>query len=414
MKQETAAFVSELLAELSEFGHDGSGGVTRLLYSEAWQNAQAYLSNRMKEQGLNVRVDRVGNLYGRLEGSNRNAPVVLTGSHIDSVVSGGRYDGTYGIAAGLAALAYLKETYGEPLHTLELVSFCEEEGSRFPLAYWGSGNATGIYEWDSGEGVYDSDGISLRQAMEGAGFGRADLPDCRRSDIGAFVELHIEQGPVLEKQRKRLGIVDAIVGQRRYAVTVQGEANHAGTTPMNMRKDALLGVSEMIMQLEADAIICGEPLVATVGRIDCAPNTPNVIPGSVGFTVDIRHSEEQLLQQFSESILDKFKEIAKWRGLEVSISPWLEAKSAPMHQALTDRLERISQDLSLTCRRISSGAGHDAQLFTAICPTAMLFVPSKAGISHSPLEYTSPEELADGVSVLAAFLYELAYEGKLP
>lgn len=414
MKQDAASFVSLLLEELASFGTDDKGGVTRLLYSDEWRQAQLFLAERMRMLGMEVRFDQVGNLFGRLQGSAKDAPVILTGSHIDTVRSGGRYDGAYGIAAGIAALTYLKDTYGQPVNTLEIVSFCEEEGSRFPLTYWGSGNMTGLYDLKHGLNVYDTDGISLHQAMEEAGFARTEQAPCSTEGLGAFVEIHIEQGPVMERQRKRIGIVEAIVGQRRYAVTVHGETNHAGTTPMSMRKDALVGVAEMILQLEADAIICGEPLVATVGRIDCVPNTPNVVPGSIGFTVDIRHTDDAVITEFCDTVFGKFKEMAKWRGLELTIVPWLEAKPAPMHRELSDRLERISNELSLPYRRMVSGAGHDAQLFTSVCPTAMLFVPSKDGVSHSPQEYTSPEELADGVSVLAALLYELAYEGKLP
>ncbi|MFX3634740.1 MAG: allantoate deiminase [Candidatus Pristimantibacillus sp.] len=414
MKQEAASFVSHLLEELSLFGADDNGGVTRLLYSSEWLQAQIFLAERMQELGMEVRFDQVGNLFGKLAGTDVNAPVILTGSHIDTVRSGGNYDGAYGIAAGIAALKYLKDTYGQPAHSLEIVSFCEEEGSRFPLTYWGSGNMTGMYEWQGGNQVFDTAGLSLHEAMEGAGFGKPEQVHSRRYDLGAFVEIHIEQGPVMERQRKRIGIVEAIVGQRRYAITVRGEANHAGTTPMSMRHDALVGTSEMILQLEADAIVCGEPLVATVGRIDCVPNTPNVVPGSINFTIDVRHTDETVLSEFCDMILAKCKDIAKWRGLELTIVPWLEAKPAPMNKALSDRLERIANDLSLSYRRMVSGAGHDAQLFTSVCPTAMLFVPSRAGISHNPQEYTSPEELADGVSVLAALLYELAYEGKLP
>jgi allantoate deiminase len=183
---------------------------------------------------------------------------------------------------------------------------------------------------------------------------------------------------------------------------------------MSMRHDTLVGAAEMILQLEADALVCGEPLVATVGRIECIPNTPNVVPGEVSFTVDVRHIDEAVIAKFCENAIAKFNEIAKWRGLELSIVPWLEAKPAPMNKELSDKLERISNDLSLPYRRMVSGAGHDAQMFTSHCPTAMLFVPSQSGISHSPQEFTSPEELAEGVSVLAALLYELAYEGILP
>ncbi|WP_336785909.1 allantoate deiminase [Paenibacillus sp. MMO-177] len=414
MEQEAASFVSRLLDELATFGADEQGGVTRLLYTPEWLQAQLFLAEKMKSLGMEVRFDRVGNLFGRLEGSSKEAPVVLTGSHIDTVRSGGHYDGAYGIAAGIAAVTYLKDTYGQPVNTLEIVSFCEEEGSRFPLTYWGSGNMTGVYDWQSGGIVFDSEGVSLQEAMEAAGFGKPEQDASKREDIGAFVEIHIEQGPVLERQRKRIGIVEAIVGQHRYVVTVRGETNHAGTTPMSMRHDALVGAAEMILQLEADALVFGEPLVATVGRIECIPNTPNVVPGEVSFTVDVRHIDEDVIAKFCDHAIAKFNEIAKWRGLELSIVPWLEARPAPMNKELSDKLERISNDLSLPYRRMVSGAGHDAQMFTANCPTAMLFVPSQSGISHSPQEYTSPEELAEGVSVLAALLYELAYEGILP
>ncbi|QAY65722.1 allantoate deiminase [Paenibacillus protaetiae] len=414
MKQEAASLVIQLLEELGAIGADPDGGVTRLLYSPEWLQAQLFLAERMKQLGLEVRFDRVGNLYGKLQGRYQGSPVILTGSHIDTVRSGGYYDGAYGIAAGIAALTYLKDTYGEPNYTLEVVSFCEEEGSRFPLTYWGSGNVSGLYSWDGCPPITDRNQISLKEAMESSGFGKAELPEAVRDDLAAFVELHIEQGPVLEKMRKHIGIVEAIVGQRRYGITVRGETNHAGTTPMPMRKDALVGAAEMMMQLEADALLYGEPLVATVGRVEAVPNVPNVVPGEVAFTVDIRHHDEQVLEEFSSQILGKFKEIAKWRGLEMSEVSWLEAKPAPMHKALGDRLEKISGDLSLSYRRLVSGAGHDAQLFSAVCPTAMLFVPSKGGVSHSPEEYTAPEELAEGVSVLAALLYEMAYEEKLP
>ncbi|MFF2482504.1 allantoate deiminase [Paenibacillus sp. NPDC058071] len=412
MKRDAAAFVCELLEGLARFGAEEGGGVTRLLYSPEWLKAQHYLAEKMEGLGLDVYFDRVGNLIGRMEGTSSRDPVVLTGSHIDTVRFGGRYDGAYGIAASIAAVTYLQETYGQPVKTVEVVSFCEEEGSRFPLTYWGSGNMVGNYDWSNGEAVFDGDGVSLAEAMAAAGFGRPEQPAACRVDIGAFVEIHIEQGPVLEKQRKRIGIVETIVGQRRYAVKVQGASNHAGTTPMSLRRDALAGAAEMILQLEADALLYGELLVATAGRIDCAPNAPNVVPGSVGFTVDVRHADEATLSDFCEMMLSKFKEMAQWRGLELQIVPWLTAKPAPMHAGLSGMAERIAQDLSLPNRRMVSGAGHDAQLFSSLCPTALLFVPSQAGVSHSPDEYTSPEELADGVSVLAALLYELAYEGK--
>ncbi|MCD9023327.1 allantoate deiminase [Cohnella silvisoli] len=400
-----------LLEKLATFteGTEATGGVTRLLYTQPWKEAQAFLAETMTEAGLDVRFDKVGNLFGRLQGSNPDVPVILTGSHIDTVRNGGKLDGAYGIMGGIAALKYLKETHGTPIHTLEVVSFCEEEGSRFPIAYWGSGNVTGLFDPHSGQELLDVEGTSLQSAMEASGFGLRGQPDCKRGDLGAFVELHIEQGVILERMAKQIGIVEAIVGQRRYSVSLRGEANHAGTTPMNMRSDAMACAAEMIVRLELLAARAAA-LVATVGRIQAAPNIPNVIPGTVEFTLDIRHDNEGTLSWFCDYLFQEYEDIANRRGLGLAITPWLATTPVPMDRSLAEQIEQVCGKLSLSHRRMFSGAGHDAQLFSPICPTAMIFVPSKAGISHSPDEYSSPEQLSDGVSVLASLLYEMAYE----
>jgi allantoate deiminase len=401
----------ELLDRMASFseGTETKGGVTRLLYTKPWEEAQAYLAERMREAGLEVRWDKVGNLIGRLQGSDSDAPIILTGSHIDTVRNGGTLDGAYGIAGGIIALQYLKEAYGTPIRTLEVVSFCEEEGSRFPIAYWGSGNMTGQLDWRSAEELLDSEGVSLLSAMEQSGFGQEHQTECRRSDLGAFVELHIEQGVILERMAKQIGIVEAIVGQRRYTVTLKGEANHAGTTPMNMRTDAMAGAAEMIARLEVLAARAAS-LVATVGRIQITPNIPNVIPGAVEFTLDIRHDNEGTLSWFCDYLFQEYEDITHRRSLALSITPWLATTPVPLSRELTAQIEKICDKLSLTHRRMFSGAGHDAQLFASSCSSAMIFVPSRGGISHSPDEYSSPKQLADGVSVLASLLHEMAYE----
>ncbi|AJY77755.1 allantoate amidohydrolase [Paenibacillus beijingensis] len=385
-------------------------GVTRLLYTGAWREAQHYLAERMREFGLTARFDRVGNLYGRLQGTDPASKVILTGSHIDTVRSGGHYDGAYGIAAGIAALVSLKERFGPPRRTLEVVSLCEEEGSRFPLSYWGSGNATGVYDLRSAATYADPDGVTMQAAMEASGFGADAQPDPLRDDLEAFVEAHIEQGVILERTGERIGIVSAIVGQRRYTLTLEGEANHAGTTPMTMRQDALAGTAEMMLAAETEALRHGEPLVATIGRLNVKPNTPNVVPGAVSFTLDVRHSDEAELSAFCELLLGQFEAIAAKRSLKLTCDLWMNAKPAPMDEELSGRLQSICAAKGMAHRTMVSGAGHDAQLFSAVCPTAMLFVPSRRGISHSPDEYSSPEALADGLGVLTELLYQLAYE----
>lgn len=404
----------EMLEELAAFSAPGPG-VTRLLYTEEWSEAQFFLMEKMAGFGLEVKADRVGNVYGRLSGCDSDQKVILTGSHIDTVVNGGKYDGAYGIAAAIAALYYLQQTFGNPKRTLEVVSFCEEEGSRFPLAYWGSGHVTGRYDGSEAETCADAEGITLKEAMtefslvEGITDDNASLSPVVRNDIGAFVELHIEQGIILEKTNTQIGVVQGIVGQRRYRVKVSGIANHAGTTPMPMRQDALAGVVEMLYLLECSAKEVGEPLVATAGRLEVFPNTPNVIPGEVLFTLDIRHSNEEELESYCLRVMADFNIIAARRGVGLELTLVLSVAPAPMHPKLYTALEDICREQGKTYRSMMSGAGHDAQLFTPRCPTSMIFVPSQAGISHSPEEYSSPEELAAGLDVLIAILYELAY-----
>lgn len=412
----------ELLEELAAFSAPGPG-VSRLLYTPEWLQAQRFLQGRMAALGMEVRTDGVGNVYGRFTGSQPAAKVILTGSHIDTVLNGGKYDGAYGIAAAVTALHYLRQNFGQPLRTVEAVAFCEEEGSRFPLAYWGSGNVTGLYDGSEAQRCADSAGVTIASAMEGCGLGHRP-EDCGtaaaadyaaggtplREDIGTFVELHIEQGIVLEQAGLEIGIVEAIVGQRRYSVKVAGSTNHAGTTPMGLRRDALAGAAEMLLAMEQAAIAAGDPLVATCGKLEAVPGTPNVIPGEVEFTLDIRHSEADALEHFCSMLLAAFEEIAGKRGLTLQYTATLATSPAPMDTGLNQQLEHIARQQGRSFRSMVSGAGHDAQLFAPVCPTAMIFVPSRAGISHAPEEYSSPDELAAGLNLLTAVLYELAYK----
>ncbi|WP_379132823.1 Zn-dependent hydrolase [Paenibacillus sp. sgz500958] len=406
VNQVPAARMMMLLDELAAFSSPGPG-VTRLLYTEAWSKAQIFLQEKMASVGLETSTDKVGNVYGRLAGIRPEEPVILTGSHIDTVVNGGKYDGAYGVAAAVIALDNLRQTFGQPLRTLEVVSFCEEEGSRFPLTFWGSGHVTGLYDGDTGRNSAASSGVTIEQAMSACGF---EGGPAERKDIGAYVELHIEQGIILENKAIQIGIVQAIAGQRRFIVKVSGTANHAGTTPMNLRRDALGGAAEMLYMLERLAGEAGEPLVATSGRLEVYPNTPNVIPGGVLFTLDIRHSEEEKLGKFCNLIFSTFEEIAVRRDLGLEIESTLHSSPAPMNEGLCSRLEQICQKQGRTYLPMVSGAGHDAQLFAPKCKTAMIFVPSQAGISHSPDEYSSPEDLTAGLEVLTALLYDLAYK----
>ncbi|WP_084165508.1 M20 family metallo-hydrolase [Paenibacillus massiliensis] len=401
----------ELLQELADIGRDDTGGVTRLLYTRSWLSAQQKLMTWMKEAGLEVFFDRAGNLTGRLQGTDPDLAPIVTGSHVDTVTSGGDYDGALGIVAGLLALIELKEQYGKPTRTLEVVALCEEEGSRFPTAYWGSGSIAGRVRWEDVGLLPDREGISMLEAARECGFG----PDSSYAEparkLGAYLELHIEQGSVLERSNIPIGIVSAIVAQQRYRIQLHGEANHAGTTPMGHRKDALTCAARMIVAAQSYALEADDGLVATVGSISVTPGTPNVIPGGAEFTLDIRHAEDAELQRHSRELLRQFSVVAEEDEVSFVSIQTLDAAAVPMGRQLMDSLIAVCHSKQLAFRVMTSGAGHDAQMFRHVCPTAMIFVPSRGGISHSPDEYTSPEHLILGYSVLASALYELGYGG---
>nr|WP_156153419.1 Zn-dependent hydrolase [Domibacillus robiginosus] len=397
-----------MLEWLAVFGGNEGGGVTRLLYSDTWLEAQHALKGLMQAKGLDVRFDEVGNLFGRRVGVEEPESVILTGSHIDTVINGGKFDGAYGIAASLLAVERLYEQYGPPKRTIDVVSLAEEEGSRFPLTFWGSGWITGLYDLDQAEHIYDQDGISLKDAMEKASFGATSMPSQLKKPK-AFVEVHIEQGPILERKKKSIGIVSHIVGQRRYTVQFKGESNHAGTTPMTMRKDAMRLMAEWISFISDEAEAMDSSLVATVGKVSVRPNTSNVIAGETECSLDVRHYNTAVLNQFEEKI-KAFEERARHLGMTIIMQRWMNVEPVALDQTMAKSAAEGAGQLGLSYETLVSGAGHDSQVFGNCCPTMLLFVPSRNGISHSPEEWTEPEDLEKGVVLLMKELYKLAYE----
>lgn len=402
--------VAHFVDWLAEFGKDAEGGVTRLLYTSEWVDAQKALEKVMQEDGLTTRYDEIGNLFGRLEGIKYNDETILTGSHVDTVKNGGKLDGAFGIVAGILAIRHLQAKYGLPLRNLEVVSFAEEEGSRFPYAFWGSKNLVGLAKKKDVEGITDFNGVPFVDAMKEAGFHFRDESKTLRNDLKSFVEIHIEQGNVLEKEGKAIGVVHSIVGQRRFTIDITGVANHAGTTPMGYRKDAVYVASQMIQEVINKAIEYGDPLVATVGKIEVKPNIVNVVPGNALFTLDVRHTEKEMLVKFTEELTTIINRISAEAGVETNIDMWMDEDPIPMDQQIVEAIEKQTNENGLNYKLMHSGAGHDSQIIAPIVPTAMIFVPSREGISHNPLEYTSPEELAMGVQALIESLYVLAYK----
>jgi allantoate deiminase len=406
------SLLERCLDELYAIGAEpeGGGGCYRPLYGTAWAAACDQVERWMKEAGLAVRRDAVGNIWGRLEGSGGKA--VVTGSHIDTVRHGGRLDGALGIVSGLVAVRALAEARGKPKRPLELLVVCEEEGSRFATNFWGSRAIVGGGAISPGEAeqVTDAAGVTLAYAMRERGLDPAKISSAARDDLGAFVELHIEQGRVLETEGVPLGVVTAIAGAVHLEIVVTGRPDHAGTTPMNLRRDALAGAAAMIQAVQSIAAALGRPAVATVGKLRVEPDQINVVPGRVTFTVDLRHADLGGRRALEERIRSLSGTIAAERRLEIEIRTLHERPPVPMHPDVRAVLERAASEAGgKPPAMLVSGAGHDAQVLAARCQVGMLFVPSIGGRSHCPEEATDPAHLALGTRVLARALELLAY-----
>ncbi|OLC06525.1 MAG: hypothetical protein AUH41_12620 [Gemmatimonadetes bacterium 13_1_40CM_66_11] len=395
------ALVERRLDELYAIGAepDGGGGTYRPLYGPAWAAAGERVERWMKDAGLETRHDAVGNIWGRAEGTKQGKSIV-TGSHIDTVRRGGRLDGALGIVAGLTAVETLLKARGKPRRTLEVVAICEEEGSRFSTNFWGSRAITG---------TIDTVDPEIAAAMRERGLDPARVSSAARDDIDTFVELHIEQGAVLESSGTPLAVVSAIVGTAHLELTVTGRADHAGTTPMELRRDAMVGAAAMIQAVESIARSLGAPAVATVGKIRAEPDQINVVPGRVVFTVDLRHADLGARRALEERIRSLCGTIASERALGLDIRTLLERPPVPMHPDVRALLVGAAKECGVQAAELVSGAGHDAQILAARTKVGMLFVPSIGGRSHCPEESTRPEHLELGTRVLARAIELMAY-----
>ncbi len=389
--------VERRLDELYAIGAEPDGGAYRPLYGAAWAAAGERVERWMKDAGLKTYRDAVGNIWGRAGGDGKS---IVTGSHIDTVRHGGRLDGALGIVAGLTAVESLLKAKGKPRRPLEVVAICEEEGSRFRANFWGSRAITGTIDRVDPE---------VAAAMRERGLDPARIATAARDDIDTFVELHIEQGAVLESSGTPLAVVSAIVGTAQLEVTVTGQPDHAGTTPMGLRRDALAGAAAMVQAIESIAKSLGKPAVATVGKLAVEPDQINVVPGKVVFTVDLRHSDLSGRRALEERIRSLCTTISQERRLGIAIRTLQEKPPVAMHPDVRALLARAAQERGVQATEMVSGAGHDAQILASRCKVGMLFVPSIGGRSHCPEEATSPEHLEIGTRVLAKALELMAY-----
>jgi N-carbamoyl-L-amino-acid hydrolase len=399
-----------LVARIDTHGRIGAiegGGVCRIALTDADKAGRDRLVRWMRELGLGVRIDAIGNIFGRREGLVGAAPV-MTGSHIDTVATGGRYDGIYGVMAGLEVVRWLNERNIRTRRPLVVAAFTNEEGVRFMPDMMGSLVHTGGYPLQRALDTVGTDGQRLGDELERIGYA-GDMA-CGTIRPHAFIELHIEQGPVLEAGGFAIGAVQDLQGISWQALSITGQSNHAGTTPMRMRRDAGYCAAAIAVFVRALAQRYGGSQVGTVGAIGLHPNLINVIASRATLTVDLRNTDEATLQRAERELSEFIEGLAREQGTTIASKALARFEPVRFDPALVQRIEDAAARRGLAQCRMTSGAGHDAQMMARICPAAMIFVPSQGGISHNPREWTPPSALRDGANVLLDVLCALAGE----
>ena len=391
---------------LAAIGRDPTGGISRPAWSPAHEEARAWLLGQLRAAELNPRVDPAGNVFGRLgEGTS----VVLTGSHIDTVPRGGPLDGALGVLAGVECLRTIAASRIRPPRALEVAAFTDEEG-RF-YGFFGSRALAGSLDRALAERLTDPNGLALSEAMRRAGFDLARTPEARRDprEIAAYVELHIEQGPWLEAADMPIGIVEGIVGIRRFRLTFVGQPDHAGTTPMDRRRDAFLTAAEYATKSRELVVRGGQGrAVTTIGVVDVRPGVPNIVPERAALLQELRDSDPALLERLATRTLQAARRVARQRGLILEVTHLMRADPVRMSPRIQAAIEATAAGLGLPTRRMPSGAGHDAQILAAVTDAGMVFVPSQGGRSHRPDEWTDWPAIERGANVLLGTLLHLA------
>ncbi|ABR74427.1 Zn-dependent hydrolase [Actinobacillus succinogenes] len=398
--------IIEKLASISSV----PGELTRLAFSTEDEAAHNYLIELCKPYDLTIRRDQIGNLFIRKSGIEDRLPVVAFGSHIDTVVNAGKFDGPLGAVGGLEILFQLCEQGVQTRYPLELIIFTCEESSRFNYATLGSKLMCGIADRESLSRLRDKQGNGLKEALATIGLNFAEIEQVKRNaeEFKCFFELHIEQGPRLENERKTIGVVTGIAAPIRCMVKIQGQADHSGATAMHYRRDALLGGAELALAIERAAIDAGHSTVATVGNLSAKPGVMNVVPGYCELLVDIRGIHSEARESVFTVLQQQIEQVAAKRGLSIELRLISKDQPVLLPDQMVQQISRAAQDLGYTYEIMPSGAGHDAMHMATFCPTGMIFVPSKDGISHNPLEFTSWEQVEAGIKVLRQVVLEQA------
>ncbi len=404
-------WIMNVINTLAKIGRTDEGGSNRLGFTKEDIEAREYFISLIKEIGLEYKFDNFGNIFARLEGSDKNAPVVATGSHIDTVPNGGHYDGILGSVLSLACLKKIKEDGVAHTNPIELIVFQLEESSRFSHATMGSKVIAGKDIMPAWSKAQDKDGVSLKDAMKECGFDFDKLPESKRksNEFKAFIEAHIDQSKDLERAEKAVGIVEAIAAPIRSKVTVEGRADHSGSTQMEHRKDALVAASELILAINKIAnTYSNKKIVATVGNVKVYPGAMNVVPGKAELFIDLRGIYKDIMDE----VFALFKEEAKNIDAKYETTMTFELLSSEnpvsMDNNIKSTLGNVCNDLSIAYEDVISGAGHDAMNMATLTPTGMIFVRGKAGISHNPAEFASEQDIEQGFLVLCETLKRLA------
>ncbi|WP_025729721.1 Zn-dependent hydrolase [Heyndrickxia ginsengihumi] len=396
--------LQQSILKFSHFGKSENGGVTRLTLTQPDVDARTQLIQMMEEINLRVSIDDLGNIYGTYEGKEDLPPIIL-GSHGDSVEKGGNFDGILGILGAYEVVKVLHENQIRLRHPIVVADFTNEEGVRFGPAMFCSGVLAGVYEEQKIFFTKDRKGITFQSALEQSGFN--GLAENRLKDGTAYLELHIEQGPVLEALNKNIGVVEGIVGMNCLEIIVRGQSNHAGTTPMQMRKDPLMAAAHLIDRLNDFLRKVDEELVFTIGQFDIFPNLHTVIPDQVKFTFDVRHKSEDIIKKAMTIVEQEIKNVEEKTGCTIFRRVLWERETVIFDNSIVDSVETSTTALGYSYKRMYSGAGHDAQFLAKMMPTGMIFVPSKEGKSHCEEEYTSIDSCTNGVNVLLQTVLDL-------
>ena len=393
------------IMEMGRIGATPGGGVGRIALTELDKQARDLFVSWCESAGCAVRVDPMGNIFARREGSDPTSAPVMTGSHLDTQPLGGKFDGIYGVLAGLEAVRAMNDAGVTTSAPIDVVVWTDEEGVRFS-GMLASGVFSGVYTLEDALARTDPDGVTMADAL--AAIGYAGSPSAGVEAPRAFFEAHIEQGPILEAEGKTVGVVMGAQGQRCFQVTVTGEEGHAGTLPMELRRDALLGAARMVDGVNAVAFGQQPHPVITVGSLSVRPNSPNTIPGQTQFSIDSRHPDDAVLLTVEKHMREACAAIAAKSNLEMAFELVSERASVAFDESCVRAIRETAERLSIPHRDIYSGAGHDACNLALAAPTGMIFVPCERGISHNEQENAKPEDLADGCSVLMHVLMESA------